>query len=224
MSANTPHLDTVLAGYLKRINPPEPPVLQRLREETRRALPKRGGMHLADLQIRLLVFLARLTDARRCLEIGVFTGYSSTALALALPDDGELTACDINITYTDTARRYWQEAGVADKITLHLQPALITLKQLAEQGRNGYYDLAFIDADKEPTEHYFEACLQLVRPGGLILIDNLLSDGRAAQTPTPDDSPSLAAVRRFGLGLPEDRRVHTLTLPLGDGLTLLQKK
>lgn len=222
MTAATAHLPPDLAGYLKRINPDEAAVLTRLRQAA--AGHRLGTMHAAPEQAALLAFLVKLIGARRCLEIGVFTGYSSTALALALPDGGELTACDINVTFTDTARRFWQEAGVAHKITLHLQPALITLKQLLADGRAGYYDLAFIDADKLPTAHYYEHCLQLVRPGGLIAIDNLLLGGRVYREPAGNEPPSLPAVREFNLRLKTDPRVESLTLPLGDGLTLLRKR
>lgn len=222
MTAATRHLPADLAGYLKRINPAEADVLADLRRTT--AEHRQGKMHIAPEQAQLLAFLVKLTGAKRCLEVGVFTGYSSTALALALPEDGRLTACDINVTFTDIARRYWQQAGVAHKITLHLQPALITLDQLIANGEAGSYDFAFIDADKPPTAHYYERCLQLVRPGGLIAIDNLLLGGRVCHAPAPGESPSLEAVRRFNRALQNDARIDALTLPLGDGLTLLRKR
>ena len=222
MTAATAHLPPGLAGYLKSINPPEAEVLQRLRQTT--AQHRMGKMHLAAEQAQLLAFLVQLIRAERCLEIGVFTGYSSTAVALALPEHGHLTACDINITYTNTARRFWREAGVEHKIELHLQPALITLDQLIQQGRSGSYDFALIDADKPPTAHYYERCLTLLRPGGLIAIDNLLLGGRVYQENAEPAPESIERIRAFNQSLQTDPRVAALTLPLGDGLTLLRKR
>lgn len=222
MTAATRHLPPELSGYLKTINPPEAAILQRLRQATEQH--RMGKMHLAAEQAQLLAFLVQLIGAKRCLEIGVFTGYSSTALALALPADGRLTACDINITYTDIARRFWKEAGVSDKIELHLQPALITLDQLIAQGRSGSYDFALIDADKAPTTHYYERCLTLLRPGGLIAIDNLLLGGRVYRPDAAQTPESVERIRAFNQSLQTDTRVAALTLPLGDGLTLLRKR
>lgn len=211
-----------LTGYLKAINPDEPDALTRFHADATHA--QRTDMSCDNASVGLLCFLARLIGAQHAIEIGVFTGYSSTALALALPDDGTLTACDINVTYTDIARQRWQAAGVAHKITLHLQPALITLDRLIREGKSGHYDLAFIDADKLPTAHYYEACLQLVRTGGIIAIDNVLLRGRVLQVASSHDSPSIQAIRQFNQNLKTDPRVQVLTLPLGDGLTLLMKR
>ena len=158
------------------------------------------------------------------LEVGVFTGYSSTAMALALPEDGKITACDINVTFTDIARETWQAAGVAYKISLHLQPALLTLDDLIAQGESESYDLALIDADKPPTPKYFERCLQLVRSGGVIAIDNILLGGRVMNEAAENDPPSLDILRHFNQNLPHDTRIIPITLPIGDGLTLLLKK
>ena len=221
MSQHRPEPTPGLTDYLSRINPPEHPVLQQIRRET--SAHRLGKMAIAPEQAALLAWLVRLTGAVRCLEIGVFTGYSSTALALALPENGRLLCCDISVSHTDTARRHWQQAGVAHKISLHLQPALITLDGLIAQGESGSYDLAFIDADKPPTVHYHERCLQLVRPGGIIAIDNVLLGGRTARTATHNDHPALAAMQAFNSALPNDKRVCPITLPLGDGLTLLIK-
>ncbi|MBH5330360.1 class I SAM-dependent methyltransferase [Eikenella sp. S3360] len=222
MTAATAHLPPELSGYLKTINPPEAEVLQRLRQATEQY--RMGKMHLAAEQAQLLAFLVRLIGAKRCLEIGVYTGYSSTAVALALPADGTITACDINLTYTGLARQFWREAGVEHKIQLHLQPALITLNQLIEQGQSGSYDFALIDADKPPTAHYYERCLTLLRPGGLIAIDNLLLGGRVYQATNAPEPESIARIRAFNQSLQTDPRVAALTLPLGDGLTLLRKR
>lgn len=211
-----------LLAYLRGINPAEHPALTRLRERT--AQHRMGKMAVAPEQAAVLAWLARLTGAENYLEIGIFTGYSSTAVALALPEHGRVTACDINAAYTEYAREAWQEAGVAHKISLHLQPAIFTLDELLATGCADSYDLAFIDADKAPTPHYYERCLRLVRPGGIIAIDNLLLGGRVIEQAQEDDPPALPVIRAFNATLPHDTRIEPLTLPLGDGLTLLRKR
>lgn len=221
MSTNATVLSEGLAEYLRSISAHEHPVLQKLRKTT--AAHRLGKMAVAPEQAALLTWLARLMRAENYLEIGVFTGYSSTAMALALPEHGRLTCCDINVSFTDTARRTWQEAGVSHKIALHLQPALITLDELLGEGRAGSYDIAFIDADKPPTPQYYERCLQLVRSGGIIAIDNVLLSGRITQ-PASSSPPSLAVLQAFNASLPDDARIIPITLPVGDGLTLLLKK
>lgn len=222
MSQHTCLSTPVLEQYLAGINPVEEPLLAQLRAETARH--RKGDMGIAQEQANLMVWLAQLIQARNYLEIGVFTGYSSTAMALALPEDGHITACDINVTYTDIARRYWQQANVSHKIQLHLQPALITLDKLIASNQTNHYDMALIDADKTPTPHYFERCLQLVRPGGIIAIDNVLLHGRVAQAAHGGESESVLIMRQFNSGLIYDQRIRPLTIPLGDGLTLIQKK
>ena len=211
-----------LLAYLRGINPAEHPALRRLRERT--AQHRMGKMAVAPEQAAVLAWLARLIGAQRYLEIGVFTGYSSTAVALAMPEHGRITACDINAAYTEYARQAWQDAGVAHKISLHLQPAIFTLDELLAAGHADSYDLAFIDADKAPTPHYYERCLRLVRPGGIIALDNLLLGGRVLNEAREDDPPALPVIRTFNAALPHDPRIEPLTLPLGDGLTLLRKK
>ena len=211
-----------LLAYLRGINPAEHPALTRLRERT--AQHRMGKMAVAPEQAAVLAWLVRLTGAENYLEIGVFTGYSSTAVALALPEHGRVTACDINAAYTEYARQAWQDAGVAHKISLHLQPAIFTLDELLAAGRADSYDIAFIDADKAPTPHYYERCLRLVRPGGIIAIDNLLLGGRVIEQAREDDPPALPVIRAFNAALPHDARIEPLTLPLGDGLTLLRKR
>jgi predicted O-methyltransferase YrrM len=208
--------------YLADINPPEPTVLTELRAET--AYHRKANMSIAPEQAQLLKWLAQIIQARYYLEIGVYTGYSSTAMALALPQDGHITACDINVTYTNIARKYWEKAGISAKIDLHLQPALITLDTLIAQQKNNHYDLALIDADKAPTPHYFERCLQLVRSGGIIAIDNVLLHGRVLRPAQLYESESTSIMRQFNASLVQDHRINMLTLPLGDGLTLIQKK
>lgn len=214
-----------LQSYLRGINPAEAPVLQALRATT--AQLRQGKMVIAPEQAQLLTWLVSLISARTYLEIGVFTGYSSTAMALALPDNGHITACDISVTYTDIARHYWQLAGVRSKIDLHLQPAIITLDTLIAQGKCNDYDLALIDADKTPTPQYFERCLKLLRPGGILAIDNILLHGRVTSpqaATTSADSLSVATMQAFNASLAQDKRISILTLPIGDGLTLAQKK
>ena len=166
--------------------------------------------------------LVRLLGARRCLEIGVFTGYSSLAVALAMPPDGRVVACDVSERWTSVARRYWSEAGVADKIDLRLAPALKTLDQLRGEGQAGSFDFAFIDADKENNLRYYERVLELLRPGGLIAVDNTLWSGRVAD---PENAEiDTVAQRHFNEHLHVDERVDLSLVPIGDGLTLARKR
>lgn len=222
MSLHAPVFTPQLLQYLQDISEAEHPVLQEIRRHT--AQHRMGKMAIAPQQAALLTWLARLIRAERYLEIGVFTGYSSTAMALALPEHARLTCCDINVSFTDWAREHWQAAGVAHKITLHLQPALITMQELLDKGEAESYDLAFIDADKPPTPHYYEHCLQLVRSGGIIAIDNVLLGGRILADAAENSPPSHRILQEFNAALPHDTRIVPLTLPLGDGLTLLLKK
>ncbi|MCF7522063.1 O-methyltransferase [Neisseria sp. ZJ106] len=222
MTTHTLNVAPALQTYLNSIGETEHPVLAALRRHTARH--RLGKMAIAREQAALLTWLARLIQARRYLEVGVFTGYSSTAMALTLPEDGRITACDINVTFTDIAREHWLAAGVAHKISLHLQPALLTLDTLIEQGQSGQYDMALIDADKPPTPQYFERCLQLVRSGGIIAIDNILLGGRVMEEHGGNAPPSLAILKTFNQNLPHDARIVPITLPVGDGLTLLLKK
>jgi len=172
--------------------------------------------------------LIELIGAKRTLEVGVFTGYSSTVVALALPPDGKLVACDVSEEWTRIARRYWQQAGVESKIELHIQPAVQTLDKLLASGQAGSFDFAFIDADKANYDSYYEAALRLVRPGGLVLIDNVLWGGRvldrrAADRSTPIDRDT-AAVQALNRKLHQDKRINLSLLPIGDGLTLVRKR
>ncbi len=169
-----------------------------------------------------MAFLVRAIGARRCIEIGVFTGYSSTVVALALPADGELIACDINAEWTATATRYWREAGVAGKISLRLAPALDTLDRLIAEGRSGAFDFAFIDADKGNYRNYYEHCLKLVRKNGVIAIDNVLWSGRVVDESQQDNDTN--AIREFNQALAGDERVFVSMLPVRDGVTLALKK
>lgn len=179
-----------------------------------------GGMQIGPDQARLLSWLVRLIGARRALEIGTFTGTSALAVARALPDDGRLVACDVSDEWTSVARRYWVEAGVDHKIDLRLAPALETLEQLALDGLQPF-DFAFIDADKEPIQDYFEAVLGLLRSGGVIAVDNTLWGGAVAD-PTIND-PETSAIREFNRRAGQDARVDAALLTVGDGVTLLHK-
>lgn len=222
MSIHAPEFTPELLSYLRNISTPEPAILAIIRQQT--AQHRLGKMVIAPEQAALLTWLARLINTQRYLEIGTFTGYSSTAMALALPESARLTCCDINVTFTNQAQQYWQKAGVAHKIELHLQPAIITLDELIEQGKSQTYDFAFIDADKPTTPHYYERCLKLVRSGGIIAIDNLLLGGRIIDKKSNTQPQSHHILRQFNAELAKDKRIIALTLPIGDGLTLLLKQ
>jgi predicted O-methyltransferase YrrM len=209
-----------LGDYIQRVSLREPPILARLREET--AETPDPGMQVSPEQGQFLAFLARLIGARETLEVGVFTGYSSLSVALALPDDGHIVACDLSLEWTSIARRYWREAGVERKIDLRLQPATETLRQLVAEGRRNTFDFAFIDADKANYQAYFDGAMELVRPGGLIVVDNVLWHGQVIDAAVQDEDT--VAIRRFNQQLHDDDRVHVTLVPIGDGLTLAQKK
>jgi predicted O-methyltransferase YrrM len=209
-----------LINYVRTVSPPEPDFLRRLRDETSRQPLAR--MQITPEQGLLLGLFVHLIQAKRVLEIGVFTGYSSTSMALALPPDGKLIACDVSEEYTSIAQRYWREAGVDNRIELRLAPALQTLQGLKKSGDAGHFDLAFIDADKENYVAYFEACLDLVRPGALIAVDNTLWHGSVADA--LDQEPDTVAIRQFNEYVRDEPRVWSCLLPVGDGLTLAVKK
>lgn len=219
MSPRTLGLNDDLYRYLLSVSSREPELLRQLRQET--AELAFAQMQIAPEQGQFMALLVQLIGAQKTLEIGVFTGYSSLVVALALPPQGKITACDINEEWTAIARRYWQQAGVANKIDLHLAPALQTLEQLLQEGQAGTYDFAFIDADKQNYGAYYELALQLVRPGGLISIDNTLWSGRVAN-PEPHEA-STVAIRAFNQKLHQDSRVVLSLVPIGDGLTLALK-
>ncbi len=216
MSNRTLALDDRLYEYLLGKSLREPAALAALRAET--ASHPRANMQIAPEQGQFMQMLVRLTGARRTVEIGVFTGYSSLAVALALPDDGRMLACDISEDYATIARRHWLFAGVAHKIELVLAPALATLDSRIAAGEAGSYDFAFIDADKTGYLAYYERLLQLVRPGGLIAVDNTLWSGAVADPENRD--ADTAALRAFNDHLFADRRIDLSLVPIGDGLTL----
>ena len=209
-----------LYEYLLSVSLREPDLLRRLREETA-ALPN-ARMQIAPEQGQFMALLVQLAGARRCLEVGVFTGYSSLAVALALPDGGRIVACDVSEEWTTVARRYWSAAGVAHKIDLRLAPALETLEGLLAAGEAGSYDFAFLDADKENYLRYYELALGLVRPGGLIVADNTLWSGRVID-PSNGEAATVA-LRRFNETLHTDDRIDLSLVPVGDGLTLARKR
>jgi predicted O-methyltransferase YrrM len=209
-----------LYEYFTSVSVREPAVLGRLRVETE-ALPM-GGMQSPPEHGQFLGLLVQLMGARRTLEVGVFTGYSSLAVALALPNDGRIVACDVSEEYTSIARRYWKEAGVDHMIDLHLKPALETLQELIAQRQHGRFDFAFIDADKANYDSYYERSLELVRPGGLIAIDNVLWHGKVID-PDANDADTLA-IRALNKKLLGDSRINLSMVPISDGLTLCYKR
>ena len=219
MSNRTIRMNDEIEAYLRRVSVRETDVQRRLREET--ASLEYAGMQICPEQGQLMRMLAGLTGARRAIEVGVFTGYSALCVALALPEDGEVVACDVSEEWTAVARRYWAEAGVASKIRLHLAPALDTLDALIREGRGGEFDIAFIDADKTSYDMYYERCLVLLRPGGLVLVDNVLWGGAVADE--DDRSDDTAALRAFNAKLSGDSRIELCMVPVGDGLTIAKR-
>ena len=212
-------LDDVLYEYVLDNSLREYPAQAALREATRRH--RYAGMQIAPEQGQFMAMLVKLLDARRTIEIGVFTGYSALAVALALPDDGRLLACDVSDEFTRIGRPFWEQAGVAHKIDLQLAPALDTLDARLTTGEAGHYDFAFIDADKSGYDAYYERCLRLVRPGGLIAVDNTLWGGDVARSARDADT---AALQAFNRKLHGDERVDVSLLPFSDGLTLARKR
>jgi predicted O-methyltransferase YrrM len=220
MSSSSFLLGGNLAEYYARVAVRESGLFADLRRETAQ-LPM-ARMQIAPEQGQLLALLVRLMGARRCIEVGVFTGYSSLAVAAALPDDGELLACDVSAEWTAIARRYWQAAGLERKIRLVLAPALQTLDGEIAAGQSGRYDFAFIDADKTAYGEYYERCLTLLRPNGLIAVDNTLWSGRVADRAERDADTE--ALRAFNAAVVADARVDLCLVPIADGLTLLRKR
>ncbi|MFQ4141266.1 class I SAM-dependent methyltransferase [Chlorogloeopsis sp. ULAP02] len=219
-TSKTLHLPNHLYEYLLSVSLREPELLLQLREETARH--PRANMQVAPEQGQFLAFLVKLIGARKTLELGVFTGYSSLSVALALPPDGKILACDISEEFTAIARRYWQKAGVADKIDLRLAPATETLEKLLAESSAETFDFAFIDADKENYYRYYELVLKLIRPGGLIVIDNVLWSGRVTEADIQDLATN--AIREFNSKLHQDERIDLSLISVADGLTLARKR
>jgi caffeoyl-CoA O-methyltransferase len=220
MTRRTLNLDERLHRYLQEMSLREPQVLARLRQETARL--DDPDMQIGPEQGQFMHLLVQVTGARRLIEIGTFTGYSSTWMALAMPEGGRIVTCDVSEDYTQVARRYWAEAGVTNKIDLRLAPALQTLDGLIAEGGRERYDFAFIDADKENYDGYYERCLTLIRPGGLIAIDNVLWGGSVVDPDRHEES--VEAIRAFNAKLRDDERITLSMLPIGDGLTLARKR
>jgi predicted O-methyltransferase YrrM len=221
MSNQSIGLSDPLHQYLLANSVREPEILTQLRLET--AQHPLVNMQVSPEQGQLMGLLVRLIGAKKCLEVGVFTGYSSLVVALNLSDDGRLIACDVSDEFTTIARKYWQQAGVNDKIALHIAPALETLDRLLADGEAGTFDFAFIDADKNNYAAYYDRCFQLVRQGGLILVDNVLWYGRVVD-PTMDEDNRTQAIKALNQQIYHDDRVDISLIPIGDGLTIARKK
>ena len=219
MSSRNAYIADEIYGYILDNSLREPPILEKLRRQTQE-MPE-GMMQISPDQGQFMALLVKAIGARRIVEVGTFTGYSSTVMALALPEQGRLVACDLSDEYTSVARRYWREAGISDKVELRLGPGVETLDRMLNEGGAGGYDMAFIDADKENYDAYYERCLQLVREGGLILIDNVLWQGRPADLREEDEIT--VAIRTLNAKIHTDERVEASLLSIGDGLTLARK-
>jgi len=214
-------LDERIDNYVMNNSLREPGVLRRLREETIASNPH-AEMAVSSMQGQFMTLLVKLIGAVKTLEVGVFTGYSSLCTALALPPNGRVVACDVNEEWTSVARRYWAEAGVADKITLRLAPAIETLDAMLRDGQAGTFDFAFIDADKRDYDNYYERALKLMRRGGLIIFDNMLWSGKVADPGVKD--AETVALRALNEKLHHDERVFVSLLPLRDGVSLAVKQ
>ena len=219
MNQKTLNLNETLYNYLLNNSLRESKVLNELRAETTKLPISR--MQIAPEQGQFMALLLKLIGAKKTLEIGVFTGYSTLVTALALPEEGKVIACDKDERYTNMAKKYWQKAGVSHKIDLRIAPAIDTLKELRKSGQDNSFDFAFIDADKRNYDNYYEECLKLVRKGGLIAIDNVLWSGRVADTETTDKRT--IAIHKFNQKLHQDNRVDMSLVPIADGLTLARK-
>ncbi len=220
MSRNNLRIDDALEAYLAVLLPEEPPVLARLRQETSRL--EAAAMQIGRDQGRFMTLVLCCLGARRTIEVGVFTGYSTLITALALPNTGRIVACDISRQWTEIALRYWREAGVADKIDLRIGPAADTLDAMLASGNGESYDFAFIDADKTGYDGYYESCLALLRPGGVIAIDNALWGGSVANS--AKNSEDTQAIRALNEKVSRDPRVEAYLAPVGDGVHLAWKR
>ena len=220
MSKQTTGLEETLADYIQSISLREPDILKQLWEETAKLSIAR--MQISPEQGQFMALLVQLMGAKKTLEIGVFTGFSALSVALALPVDGKLVACDISEEYTAIAKEFWERAGVSEKIDLRIAPALETLETLIIEGETGSFDLAFIDADKRNYENYYERALTLLRSGGLILIDNVLWSGKVTDPMITDKQTQ--AIREFNQKLHQDSRISLSLIAIADGLTLALKR
>ena len=219
MSDATINLTPAVYQYLLKMSLREPTILSQLRTETHKL--STSAMQISPEQGQFMAMLIKLMGAKKTLEVGTFTGYSALAVALALPDDGKIVACDISTEWTDIGKKFWNKAGVANKIDLRIGPALETLQQLIGKGESGTFDFAFIDADKSNYSAYYEKALTLLRRGGLIAIDNVLWSGKVADEKVNDKETN--AIRNLNDIISNDERVDLSMLPVGDGLTLARK-
>ncbi len=219
MSTHSISVDERLRNYMLDVSLREHPELRALRDET--AKHEMARMQVSPEQGQLMQMLIRMLGAKTCIEVGTFTGYSALAVALALPDDGRLVACDISDEYTQIGVPFWERAGVSDKIDLRIAPASETLDKMIAAGETGSYDFAFIDADKPGYPDYFERCLTLMRIGGVIAVDNIFMGGGVADPEAESDN--VVAMRNFNALIKEDSRVEISLIPIGDGLTLARK-
>lgn len=220
MSARTVSMTDALYRYYAEVGFVEAEPLRRLRQETEATLGDRAGMLISPEQGAFMGLLVRIAGATRLLEIGTFTGYSALACLLAMPAGGRIVCCDVSAAWTAVARRHWAAAGVADRADLRLGPALSTLDALLADGAAGTFDQCFVDADKENYDAYYERALRLVRPGGLVLIDNVLWDGAVADP--ADIRSSTTALRALNAKIAADGRVDRCMVPIGDGLTIVR--
>lgn len=220
MSDLTINLTPKLYRYLQKMSLREPSVLAKLRTTTQQM--SQAGMQISPEQGQLMALLVELLNAKKTLDIGTFTGYSALVVALALPTDGRVIACDVSQKWTDIAKTFWQEAGVAEKIDLRLGPALETLQALLLAGEAETFDFIFIDADKANYVHYYENALALLRPGGLIAVDNVLWGGKVADESAQEKDTQ--AIRKLNKIMAEDQRITLSMVPIGDGLSLARKK
>ena len=220
MSSSTVGLSNELRKYMLDVSFRDDDILRQLREET--STLKEAQMQISPEQGALLSILTKILNAKKTLDIGVFTGYSSLVVARELPNDGLVVACDTSIEWTSIAKKYWKLAGVDNKVDLHLAPAIETLEKLIEDGQGSTYDFSFIDADKINYQSYYENSLILVKPGGIIAVDNVLWSGQVIDE--SDSEPATRAIRSFNEKLYQDDRVSISMVPIGDGLTLAYKK
>lgn len=220
MSNKTLNLTDELYQYLLKVSLHESELMAALRKET--AKLSMSAMQVSPEQGQFMALLAKLLGARQVIEVGTFTGYSTLAIAQVLPADGEVIACDVSDEWTSMARRYWEQAGVVDRIKLRLAPALETLDSLLHEGRAGNFDMAFIDADKENYLNYYERCLELIRVGGLIMVDNVLWGGSVVDA--SNQKPETMAIRELNEHVHRDSRVDISLVPIGDGVLLARKR
>ena len=220
MSSSTIGLSNELRRYMLDVSFRDDEILKQLREET--LTLKEAQMQISPEQGAFLSILIKILNAKKTLDIGVFTGYSSLVVARELPDDGLVVACDTSIEWTSIAKKYWKLAGVDNKVDLHLAPAIETLEKLIVEGQGSTYDFSFIDADKINYQSYYEYSLTLVKPGGIIAVDNVLWSGQVIDE--YDSEPATRAIRSFNKKLYQDDRVSITMVPIGDGLTLAYKK